>query len=137
MDAGINYLAVLVAALAAYVVGAIWYSPAGFGKIWKKLAGFTDEDMRHMPLNMQQSMVLGFLFTLLLSYVFAHFVILTGVKDVASALTLGFWSWLGFGATTLSYSWLYEGKSVKLFLFNAGHLLVALLAMSLVYGLWH
>lgn len=136
MDIGINYLAVLVAALAAYAVGAVWYSPAGFGKQWRKMMHLSVEDMQKMPLTAAQAMMLGFLFTLLLSYVFAHFAALVGVKDVASALTLGFWSWLGFGATTLAHSWLYEGKSLKLFLFNSAHLLVALLAMSLVFGLW-
>ncbi len=136
MDIDINYLAVLVAALAAYAVGAVWYSPVGFGKWWMKEMGISKGEMRKMPLTATQAMSLGFVFTLLLSYVFAHFVVLVGVKDIASALTLGFWTWLGFGFTTLSYSWLYEGKSIRLFLFNAAHLLVALLAMSLVYGLW-
>jgi hypothetical protein len=136
MDIDINYLAVLVAAIAAYAVGAVWYSPIGFGKWWMKEMGLKKDEMHKMPLSPTQAMTLGFVFTLLLSYVFAHFVVLVGVADVASALTLGFWAWLGFGFTTLSYSWLYEGKSVRLFLFNAAHLLVALLAMSLVYGLW-
>lgn len=136
MDIAVNYLAVVVAALVAYAVGAIWYSPIGFGKQWMKMMGFDKEDMRKMPLTMQQAIVLGFLFTLLLSYIFAHFVVLMNVKDVAGALTLGFWLWLGFGFTTLAHGWLYEGKSLKLFLFNAAHLLVAFLAMSLVFGWW-
>jgi hypothetical protein len=136
MDIGINYLTVLVAGIAAYVVGAIWYSPIGFGKQWMKMMGFGKDDMRKMPLTMQQAVMLGFIFTLLISYVFAHFVVLVGAKDVAGALTLGFWTWLGFGFTTLAHSWLYEGRSLKLFIFNAAHLLVAFSAMALVYGLW-
>jgi hypothetical protein len=136
MDIGIDYLAVVVAAVAAYAVGAVWYSPMGFGKYWMKLQGIDKNNMPKMPLSMTQAMALGFVFTLLMSYVFAHFVVLVGVTDIASALTLGFWTWLGFGVPVLSYSWLYEGKSAKLFLFNSAHLLVALLAMSLVYGLW-
>jgi hypothetical protein len=133
---GINYLVVLVAAIAAYAVGAIWYSPIGFGKQWMKLSGISKDDMHKMPLTPVQAMSLGFLFTLLISYVFAHFVVYIGVTDLPSALTLGFWAWLGFGFTTLAHSWLYEGKSLKLFLFNAAHLLVAFLAMAAVYGLW-
>src|SRR3569623_142460 len=136
MDIGVNYFAVLVAADAAYAIGALWYSPAGFGKQWMKLMGFHKNGMPKMPLTMTQAMALGFVFTLLTAYVFAHFAALFGVKDIASGLTLGFWAWLGFGATTLSHGWLYEGKSLKLYLFNAAHLLLVFLAMWLVFVLW-
>src|SRR5688572_1633570 len=39
-----NYLAILVAAVAGMAVGFFWYGPL-FGKIWVKLSGFTKEDM--------------------------------------------------------------------------------------------
>ncbi len=136
MDIAINYFAVLVAAIAAYAVGAVWYSPIGFGKQWMKMMNLHKDDMHKMPLTPVQAMTLGFIFTLLIAYVFAHFVVLVGAQGVAEALTLGFWLWLGFGLTTLAHGWLYEGKSLKLFLFNAAHLLVALLAMALVFGWW-
>ncbi len=137
MDVGINYLTVLVAAIAAYAVGAVWYSPAGFYKPWiKMMHEFRGDHSKKMPLTGTQAMSLGFVFTLLISYVFAHFVVLMGVKDIGSALTLGFWIWLGFAVTTLSNSWLYEGKSLKLFLFNTAHLLVAFEVMALVFGWW-
>ena len=136
MDTGINYLAVFVAGVAAYAVGAIWYSPVGFGKQWMKMMHLSKDDMGKMPLTPAQAMSLGFVFTMLMSYVFAHFVVYIGVQDVPTALTLGFWTWLGFGFTVLAHSWLYEGKSLKLFLFNAAHLLAAISAMALVFGLW-
>jgi len=138
MDIGINYLEVLVATIAAYAVGAIWYSPAGFYKPWiKMMHEFRGDHAKKMPLTATQAMTLGFLFTLLISYVFAHFVVLVGAEGVPGALTLAFWTWLGFALTTLSNSWLYEGKSLRLFLFNATHLLVAFLVMALVFGLWN
>jgi len=136
MDIAINYLELVVAATAAYTVGAIWYSPIGFGKQWMKLMHLDKDHMHKMPLTAQQAMILGALFTLLLSYVFAHFVVIAGVADIPAALTLGFWLWLGFGLTTLAHGWLYEGKSLKLFLFNAAHLFVAMEVMALVFGLW-
>lgn len=136
MIVAVNYLAVLVAAVAAYAVGAVWYSPIGFGKQWKKLMGLSNEDMRRMPLTMQQAMAIGFIFTLLMSYVLAHFEIYLRVSDIPNALALGFWVWLGFGVMVLSYSWTYEGKSFKLFLFNAAHLLIATEVMAAVLSLW-
>lgn len=137
MDIGINYLAVVVAAVLSYAIGAIWYSPIGFYKPWiKMMHTFRGEQTKNMALTMQQAMIFGFIFTLLISYVFAHFVVIAGVADLPGALTLGFWLWLGFAVTTLANGWLYEGKSLKLFLFNAAHLLAAFEAMALVYGLW-
>lgn len=37
----VNYLAILVAAIANYVIATIWYA-AIFGKVWQKLTGITD-----------------------------------------------------------------------------------------------
>lgn len=136
MDIAVNYLAVLVAAVVSYAIGAVWHSPLGFGKQWMKMMGLDKESMRKMPLTAQQAMILGFLFTLLVSYILSHFIVIAGVRDLPGALTLGFWLWLGFGITTLANGWLWEGKSLKLFLFNAAYLLVSFESMALVFGLW-
>lgn len=42
----INYFAVIVAALSAFVIGGIWYS-ALFAKSWMKANGFSDEDLKN------------------------------------------------------------------------------------------
>jgi hypothetical protein len=42
----INYLAVIAAALGAFVFGALWYSTPLFGKIWQKELGFSDEYLK-------------------------------------------------------------------------------------------
>ena len=39
MEIEINYLAVILATIAAVVVGFVWYSPALFGNQWAKLRG--------------------------------------------------------------------------------------------------
>ena len=40
----INLTAAIVAAVASFVLGGIWYGPA-FGKRWQALVGLSDEDM--------------------------------------------------------------------------------------------
>ena len=42
----INIWAVLVAALANFLIGGLWYSPALFGKAWMKANNFTDTDLQ-------------------------------------------------------------------------------------------
>lgn len=136
MDVAVNYLAIVVAAVVAYAVGAAWHSPIGFGKYWMKLMGLNRDDMGKMPLTAKQAMILGFVVTLLVSYVLAVFMSLTYAFTVSTAMELGFWLWLGFLAPTLANGWLWEGKSFKLFAFNAAYALVNIEIMALVLGLW-
>ena len=137
MDIAINYLAVVVAAVVSYAVGAWWHSPLGFGKQWMRLSGIDMSDMKSMPLTAAQAMSIGAVVTLLVSYVAAHFVLLLGVTTWQAAMQLGFWIWLGFLAPTLANGWLWEGKSLKLFAFNAVYALVNIQILVLILGLWH
>ena len=41
----INYLAVLVSAIIGMIIGALWYSPLLFGKLWMKLSGMTEKQL--------------------------------------------------------------------------------------------
>lgn len=130
------YLQVLAAAVAAYAVGALWHSPIGFGTYWMKLMGFSHQDMRAMPLTAAQAMSIGFFVTLLLAYVLSFFITMTYAFTLSATLELGFWVWLGFLAPTLANGWLWEGKSLKLFAFNALYALVQIEIMALVLGVW-
>src|SRR3989344_6740442 len=95
MNAVINYWAVLVAAIASFAIGGIWYGPL-FGKMWMGLMGISKDAMKSMRLTPTQAMTLGFLFTLLQAYVVAHFVaILTSPGIfIGTAWSLIFWIWL-------------------------------------------
>lgn len=130
----VNFLGVLIATVGAYAVGALWYSVL-FGRQWKALMGFTDESMKAMKMTPVVSMSIGFVTTLIMTYVLAHFVIVWGAVTLASALTLGFWVWLGFQATILAHSFLYEGRPGMLFIINAGHQLVATLVACALLAL--
>jgi hypothetical protein len=47
MELPINPIAILVAAVAALVIGAIWYNPKiGFGNVWMQASGMTEEKMK-------------------------------------------------------------------------------------------
>lgn len=137
MDIAVNYLAVVAAAVAAFAVGAVWHSPIGFGKQWMRMMGLSEQDMHKMPLSPMQAMVGGFFATLLTAYVLAFLISLTGAGTPQTALQLGLWVWLGFLAPTLANGWLWEGKSLNLFGFNAAYALVSIEVMAVVLGLLH
>jgi uncharacterized protein YacL len=131
-----EHLPILAAAVVAYAVGAVWHSPIGFGTYWMKLMGFSREDMRTMPLTPVQAMSIGFVVTVLVAYVLSFFIAMTYAFTLSAVLELGFWVWLGFLVPTLANGWLWEGKSLKLFAFNALYALVNIEIMALVLGVW-
>ena len=131
----VNYLAVFVATITSFIVGALWYGPL-FGKQWMKLEGFTPESMKSIKLKLGHAMGLGFVSTLIMVCVLAHFAIAWGAEGVMGAFQLTFWVWIGFIVTTLAGSVLWEGKSAKLFLFNIIYQFISIFVASLVLVLW-
>ena len=125
----INYLSVLVAAIAAFALGAVWHGPL-FGKLWMKLSGITMQSMKKMKVTPTKSMSLGFVSLLVASYVVAYFVKLLGYNTFAGGAQFAFWAWLGLVAPVNFGAYLWEGKSLKLASFNALYRLVELIVIA-------
>ncbi len=131
----INYLAILVSAVASFALGYLRYGPL-FGKQWMNMTGLGKNGMRKMKMKPAVSMILGFLSTLLTAYVLAMFVFFTQSTTIMSGITLGFWTWLGFIATTTLGSVLWENKPMKLYVLNNAHNLLSILTMSVILSVW-
>ena len=132
----INYLAVLVAAIASMVIGFLWYGPL-FGKQWIQFMDFDKKKINEAKKKgMGKIYALAFLTALIMSYVLAHFVDYVEAMTIADGAVLGFWLWIGFFATTQIGSVLWEGKPVKLYLINTLHYLVALAVMAVILAVW-
>ena len=133
MEVPIRYPAVLVAALASYLLGAIWYGPI-FGNAWKKLTGIPE--MKPTP----SAMILGFAGSFLMSFVLAHALVFAGAYMAAggtsAGLMCGFWNWLGFIAPVTLGVVIYEKKSWKLWLLNNSYWLISLLVMGVILSVW-
>lgn len=131
-----NYLAILIAAIAGTVIGALWYGPV-FGKLWIRLSGFTKKDMeKAKKQGMGKSYTLAFLGTLIMAGVLECLLAEVGATTPLRGATWGFYAWLGFIVTTLLNSVLWEGRPWKIYWLNIGHYLVVLLAMGLILGAW-
>jgi hypothetical protein len=142
LDIHINYLAVLAAAVAYFVIGAVWYM-ALFGKIWTKLMGFnklSKSEEKAMKGKMGMAMAINFVACLLASYCMAYSV-LSGssfyhVTGVVAGLQSGFWIWLGFIVTSQINSVIWDRRPVKLYLINVGYYLVSYLAVGTILAVW-
>lgn len=139
MEIAINMVAVLVATVVVMALGALWYGPV-FGKPWMGMMGFTPESMKAMKLSPALAMGIMAVLTFLMMYVLAHGIVFgniaTGMSGAAGGMTGAFWYWLGFAVPLTASSFLWEGKSLKLWVLNAGYYLVALLVAGAILGQW-
>lgn len=136
----VNYLAVLVAAIAGMVVGFLWYGPV-FGKIWIRLSGITDAQIEEAKKKgMTTNYILAYVGTAVMAYVLAHSLVFassyTNTSGVSAGLMAGFWNWLGFVMPVLLGAVLWEGKSWHLWVLNNGHYLVSLVVMGVILAVW-
>lgn len=130
----INFWSVLVAGIAAMVVGFIWYMPKVMGGMWMKAIGKT-EDM--IKTEWKPTMFFWtFLLALLTAYILAHFIQLVGADSLADAMAVAFWAWLGFVITVVAMNAMYEKRSAQLVIVNAGYQLVTMLIMSVILFSW-
>ena len=95
----INYFAVGVAVVAAFVVSSVWYSPLLFGKKFMELSGVGPSAVPN-PGKIAGELVRTFI----LACVLARFVVLLKLVDRKGALRLGVWLWIGFPVVLLSGS---------------------------------
>lgn len=131
----VNFLAVLVAAIAAHIVGFLWYGPL-FGKKWMQLTNLTEKDKEKSKQKGMAKVIVGsFLGTLVMAGVLAFLVGLAGVT-VTNGLMLGFLTWLGFLATSQMGMVFWENKPWALYALQTGHYLISLLLMGAILGAW-
>ncbi len=133
----INWLAVVVAAVAAYIVGWLWYGVL-FGKTWMKLNKMSPADIKKAKQKgMATPMILNFIGTLVTVYVLAVLIGAVEANDMIGAVQLAFWIWLGFLlATTVLGSVLWDGKPWGLFVLNGAYWLVSLEVVAIVLSLF-
>jgi len=133
----INYITVLVTAIISMAIGAFWYSPMLFGKLWMTLSGMTEVQLQEgKKKGMGKTYVLAFIGTFLMSHVLAYVVGYANAATVGAGLHVGFWTWLGFVAPVTLGGVLWEGKSWKLWCLNNAHYLVVLLVSGVILALW-
>src|SRR2546425_1138653 len=92
--ANINILAVLVAAVLTFVLGAVWYSPVLFAKQWMAAQGYTPEKLEEMKRRgVTRAYAVSVLCYLVTAYVMALLASYTNSTTLAQGLWLGFLPW--------------------------------------------
>lgn len=128
----LNYWAILISALSTFVIGGVWYAPFAFGKAWMKENGFSEKDMKGG--NMSKIFGVSFVLGLIAAVNLAMF--LGPDIDLYMGAFYGFLAGFGWVATFIGIHYLFEKRSFKLFLINAGYSIVSLTIMGLIIGAW-
>lgn len=143
MEVVVNYLAVVVAAIANMALGFVWFGPL-FGKQWVAMMGWTPQQIEEGKEKMKKegwkTYGLAFIGSLVMAYVLSHTITFASwymeVEGIQAGLTSGFWNWLGFIAPVTLGAVLWEGKSWKLWLLMNSYYLLALLIMGSILVSW-
>jgi hypothetical protein len=134
--AGINYLAVLAAAAAAWLASAAWYM--SLGKMWMAALGKTPQQMaedRARPgawLPFVYAFIADIVIAWMLAGVLGH--LGPGQVTLRNGVISAAFLWFGFVLTTMAVNYSFSGRDIKLLLLDAGNWLLALLVAGAVVG---
>ncbi len=126
--AGINYLAILAAAIAAFAWGAAYYMT--LSKQWLAAVGKIEPSKSPTPF------IITFIALLIMGWVLAGTLghLGTGQVTVKNGIISGAFLWLGFVATTVFVNNAYPGRKYVLSVIDSLHWLGVLVIQGAVIG---
>lgn len=127
----LNWLAILVAAVSAFVVGGLWYGPL-LGKVWMSASGVTEEQSKQA--NMARTFGLAFVLEFVAALVLAMFI--GPDAGLAFGLFAGGSVGLFWVAAALGVVYLFEGRPLAHWLVNSGYFVLSFLIMGAILGAW-
>ncbi|MDQ3098641.1 MAG: DUF1761 domain-containing protein [bacterium] len=134
VQADMNLVAVLIAAIVQMIVGAVWYSPALFAKQWMALIGKSAEDLKNS--SSSTGYAIASFASIVTAYILAKFIGFAQAKTAMDGLQIGLWAWIGFTATSTITTNAFSGNSWKLWVINYGYFLVTFSLMGMILALW-
>lgn len=128
----VNYLAIGVAAIAAWLLGAVWYTL--LAKPWMAACGTTPEQMqenRRRP-GAFLPFLYSFLALLVMAWVLSGLMIHIGAATIRAGAISGAFCWLGFVMTTMVVNNTFGMRNPRLLLIDGGHWLAVLVLQGAI-----
>jgi hypothetical protein len=129
---GINWLAALVAAVAAYLMGAVWYMPKVFGDAWLAELGKKPEDLTNPTLPMLVAAATTPLTSVCLAFLLRGL----GVQTVGGGLVFGIVIGGGIVFASMLSDYMFQDKPMKLLWIQGGYRFCSILLICTVVGAW-
>jgi len=132
-----SWLAVLLATLAFFILGAIWYGGL-FEAQWLAAEGMTQAEAEAKMA--ETGMGKWLFFALLITFAQAIGVLMVlhkaGAKRLAACLKTTFWLVVTIVAPLIAYACVYSGYSLTGYMVDMGHLFLGYLIMAAIYALF-
>ena len=128
-----NYLAIVVSAVAYWMLGAVWYGVL-FSQRWMALEGITMEQAKSV--NPVLPYVITLVLNLLISFVLAQLCLWRNANTAARGMAVGVLLWIGIVGPIVFTTYMYEMRSRELFAINEFYPLLGLCLMGGILGAW-
>lgn len=128
----VNWIGALVASVAVFLVGAVWYSPLMFARPWQRALGLSDEDMRSG--NVGRIFLSAFVAMVVAAIGFS--MLLGEAAGWREGLHWGLIIGLLFVATSLAIHNAFERRPFYYWAINAGYNLLQFVLYGLILGAW-
>ena len=122
---------ILVATIAGFVLGGLWYGPM-FKNAWSKAAGVDPDKPNGHPARV---FGVAFAFSLVAATAFAWF--LGPEPPIAFSVGMGVLAGLGFVATSFGINYQFAGRPFVLLAIDGGYHTLQFTLYGLILGLWH
>jgi hypothetical protein len=132
----VNWIAVLVAAVAYFVLGALWYSKALFGTKWAQLVklDMTNPDLKK---GMGGMMLSTFVLILVVCFGLETLIVkFNFLQELTYGIKLGLLTGLAFSTTAVSINYVYERRPTNLYLINNGYHILGHVIAATILVLW-
>lgn len=129
-----NHLAVIIAAIVFFVLGAAWYTV--LSGAWLAGIGKTMEQMAKESGGSPMPYVVGFLAVLVMCYTLNSLLNRLGDTTAAGGAKVGAFVALGFVAANIALNYGFELRGVSLWAINTGYVLVGLSIAGAIIGGW-
>ena len=137
----LNYWPILIAAIASFAFGAVWYG--ALSRQWMAARGLSAADMEKAKARWARSpcpIIIAFVALLIMAWMFAGVLLHLArggmAMSVRAGMISGFFLWLGFVITTMAVNHAFQGAKRSLTLIDGGHWLGVLLIQGAILGWW-
>ncbi|HEY3933812.1 MAG TPA: DUF1761 domain-containing protein [Gemmatimonadales bacterium] len=130
----VNYLAVLVAAISAFILGALWYSPMLFARSWMAESGVTMEMIRTDP-TAARRYTIAFIAAVIAAYAMAVLLVRPDHHSLVIGIKRGFAGGVCWVAMSFASSYAFERRSLRHWIINSGYYVVQFTVMGAVLGI--
>jgi hypothetical protein len=135
--ANVNYVAIIAAAVAAWIFGAVYYGV--LGRAWIAALGKTKESLSQENAGKSKAaaaapFILSFIAELVMAYVLYGILFHLGAFTVRAGIISGAFCWFGFTLTAILVNNAFAGRKAMLTVIDGGHWLGVLVIMGAIIG---